>query len=252
MVHQTKKSWRRSNSENSPSKTPYGVMCLTMPRTSSPNCLRRTKTRDPVLNRLYNIHGSWALPSYNNKTSVVMLQLARWIILQTSMPHQSLSRQLWLSFHPNFCQSRRKLKSIKSSDLWMSTETVSFPRKRSRTVMLNTSERLCLMSKSMRCSPISTEMEVERSTIQSSSLQAWTRRTYWAVTSSRRLSRCSIKMEEVQSLRKRSSKSSLSVRNWTKLSLHRSSIRLMRMEMAKSRMKNSLPWCLRTAHDIVR
>jgi len=186
-----------------------------------------------------------------------MLQWARWKIFKTSMLHQSWNRPPMLSLPPNFYQSKRRPISIKFSEPWMLMETVSFLRRRSRMDTLNSSERVWQMSRSTRCSPRSTLMEMVRSIILSSSSPPWTRRIYWATTSSRLPSRCSIRTVEVQSLRTRSSRYSLSDKIWMKLSFHRSSNKLMRMEMEKFLTKNSRPWCSRTSrieevNDIVR
>ena len=176
MEHLIRKLWRKLSSVNSLSRTLSGVTCLMRPRTLSRTCSQKTRTRDHLQNRHLCIHGSRRSTSCKSPIWVLMLQPARWKIFKHSMPPLNLSRLPMHSLHPSFCRNRRRLRSIKFSVQWMSMAMVNCRRRKSRTDMLSSSERVLPTSKSMRCSLRSMLTVMERSTTLSSSLLPWTRR----------------------------------------------------------------------------
>lgn len=175
-----------------------------------------------------------------------MWQKERFWTCKTSMLNLSWNRPLMLSLHLNCFQSRRKKILIRSSVLWMSTEMVSFPRKRSRMAIVNTSVKVLPTNKLIKCLLKSMPMEVVKSITQNLLWPQWTKRISWATTSFTLPSKCSIRMVVVPSRQMKLSRFFPSDKTWmSKLSI-KSSNKSMRTVTVKSLTKSLLPWCWRT------
>jgi len=168
-----------------------------------------------------------------------------WTLLptcKTSMPTPSCNKPLMLSSPLNCLESKRKSPLTRFSEPWMLMVMESSPKMKFKTVISNSSEDLWTTRKSMKCSKRLTLTTLEKLTTLSSLSPLWTRRTCFPTTSSKLLSKCSIKMAVVLSQLTKLSRFFPSVKILTKRSSTILSSKLMPMVMERSPLKNSLKW----------